>query len=219
MSKYRKMIQMLNEAVQKMPDKSGALSFNDKKPIEVFHSSPREIQGEFKDSTKDVGVHFAKTKELAENAGIKGTMYTNNQFDDMITQKFNLFVNDDEIVNIKSQGNRFDFYDILGDLVENKKISQNTFEKTFDALQDIEKNYAGDINEIMQRQNQLFAKNLNDEGIKVLKYFNEFDAGPNFREIENVQSEEEFANLINNPKVKPDDSFIVLDKNVIREAE
>ena len=124
----------------------------------------------------------------------------------------------DEIVEIDAKGGRFDFYDILEQLRIKNRISEDTFNKTFKELDNIEKKGI-DPSEMMIQQNKIFNKNLSNEGIKVLKYLNEFDASPTFRELNNVKTEKEFNDLINNYKIKPDISYMVLDKNIIKKTE
>lgn len=186
--------------------------------ITVYHSSPKKIEGEFKESSKDVGIHFAKNSDLAHNAGVKSSLDTAYSDAPIITEKFNLKVSADEIVEIDAKGGRFDFYDILEQLRTKNIISEDTFNKTFNELDNIEKKGI-EPSEMMIQQNKIFNKNLSNEGIKVLKYLNEFDASPTFRELNNVKTEKEFNDLINNYKVKPDISYMVLDKNIIKNTE
>ena len=62
-----------------------------------------------------------------------------------------------------------------------------------------------------QKQNKIMKDALNKENIKALRYFNEHDAGLNWRDIENISSNEEMNNLISSDMVKPDFSYIIFD--------
>ena len=95
------------------------------------------------------------------------------------------------------------------DPCNNKKISSNTFNDTFDKIQDIENQVSTlGYEEMMQKQNIVFAKMLKDkENIKALKYFNTKDAGMTWRDLEN-------QNFSNN--VEPDFSYMVLDPSIIK---
>ena len=189
-------------------DKVGALP-SSKNKITAFHASPKQIVGDFKISSKDVGIHFAENPELAKNAAIKSSLDTPFAYDEMQPFQYTLDVEPENIVSINSEGGRFDFYDVLENLLEDKKISSSTFNETFDKIQDIE-NQVSDIGfeEMMQKQNQVFSQMLVDkENIQALKYFNTKDSGITWRDLEN-------QNLSNN--VEPDFSYMVLDPSIIK---
>ena len=57
-----------------------------------------------------------------------------------------------------------------------------------------------------RKQNEVMKKALESENIKVLRYFNKFDSGPNYKDIEKG----DFSN-----KVKPDFSYMVFDNKII----
>ena len=198
----------LEYVVDTLGNKIGALP-SATNNITAYHASPKQIIGDFNVSSKDVGIHFAQNPNLAVNAAIKSSLDTPFAYDEMQPFQYTLDVNPDDIVSINSEGGRFDFYDVLENLLEDKKISSNTFNETFDKIQDIE-NQVSDIGyeEMMQKQNKVFSKMLVDkENIKVLKYFNKKDSGFTWRDLEN-------ENLSNN--VEPDFSYMVLDPKTIK---
>ena len=98
MSKYRKMIQMLNEAVQKMPDKSGALlSFQDMSPITkevIFVDSP--------DTVKNL---FLKDIDMAKELGgqIKNQEFRAPRFRDTKMDQFSDPISLEELNNVKNE--------------------------------------------------------------------------------------------------------------------
>ena len=209
MGSYAKpLTKILTNVVDTLGNKIGALP-NKTQSITAYHASPKQIIGDFNVSSKDVGTHFAQNPYLAVNAAVKSSMDSPFAYDEMQPFKFGIDANPENVVEINSGGGRFDFYDILEDLLENKKISQKTFEDTYDTISDIE-NKVSDLGyeEMMQKQNKVFSKMLVDkENIKVLKYFNEMDAGPTWRELQ----EGDFSN-----QVKPDYSYMVLDPKIIK---
>ena len=198
----------LEYAVDTVGNKIGAWP-SSKNNITAFHASPKQIVGDFKISSKDVGIHFAETPQLATNAAVKSSLDTPFAYDEMQPFQYTLEADPNSIVSINAEGGRFDFYDILEDLFNNKKISSNTFNDTFDKIQDIENQVSTlGYEEMMQKQNIVFAKMLKDkENIKALKYFNTKDAGMTWRDLEN-------QNFSNN--VEPDFSYMVLDPSIIK---
>ena len=172
-------------------------------PRKVFHASPNEIKGGMKFGD-GVGIHFAENPELATNAAIKSKMdVSGSRSADMVPEEFNLNISEDQIVDIKGDG-AFDFYEILEDLFSKRKIKGKTFNDAFDKLEKLEGK--GDISEMYRKQNLVMKNALDKENIKVLRYFNKFDSGPNWRDIEkgDVSS-----------KVKPDYSYMVFDNKII----
>ena len=174
-----------------------------KQGIIAFHASPDEIKGKMKFGD-GVGIHFAKNSELATNAAIKSKMdVSGSRSKDVVSNKFVLNASDDQIVDIEGDG-AFDFYEILEDLFSKKKIKEKTFNDAFDKLEELEGQ--GDITEMYRKQNEVMKKALESENIKVLRYFNKFDSGPNYKDIEKG----DFSN-----KVKPDFSYMVFDNKFI----
>ena len=174
-----------------------------KQGIIAFHASPDEIKGKMKFGD-GVGIHFAKNSELATNAAIKSKMdVSGSRSKDVVSNKFVLNASDDQIVDIEGDG-AFDFYEILEDLFSKKKIKEKTFNDAFDKLEELEGQ--GDITEMYRKQNEVMKKALESENIKVLRYFNKFDSGPNYKDIEKG----DFSN-----KVKPDFSYMVFDNKII----
>jgi len=172
-------------------------------PRKVFHAAPNEIKGGMKFGD-GVGIHFAENPELATNAAIKSKMdVSGSRSADMVPEEFNLNISEDQIVDIKGDG-AFDFYEILEDLFSKRKIKGKTFNDAFDKLEKLEGK--GDISEMYRKQNLVMKNALDKENIKVLRYFNKFDSGPNWRDIEkgDVSS-----------KVKPDYSYMVFDNKII----
>ncbi len=204
-------IKGLEYVVDTLGNKIGALP-NTRKSITAFHASPKQIVGDFKVSSKDVGIHFAETPQLAKNAAVKASLDTPFAYDEMQPFQYTLEADPESIVSINAEGGRFDFYDVLENLLEDKKISSSTFNETFDKIQDIE-NQVSDIGfeEMMQKQNQVFSQMLVDkENIQALKYFNTKDSGITWRDLEN-------QNLSNN--VEPDFSYMVLDPKIIKKVD
>ena len=174
-----------------------------KQGIIAFHASPDEIKGKMKFGD-GVGIHFAKNSELATNAAIKSKMdVSGSRSKDVVSNKFVLNASDDQIVDIEGDG-AFDFYEILEDLFSKKKIKEKTFNDAFDKLEELEGQ--GDITEMYRKQNEVMKKALESENIKVLRYFNKFDSGPNYKDIEKG----DFSY-----KVKPDFSYMVFDNKII----
>ena len=169
----------------------------------AFLRKLKEIKGKMKFG-EGVGIHFAKTSELATNAAIKSKMdVSGSRSKDVVSNKFVLNASDDQIVDIEGDG-AFDFYEILEDLFSKKKIKEKTFNDAFDKLEELEGQ--GDITEMYRKQNEVMKKALESENIKVLRYFNKFDSGPNYKDIEKG----DFSN-----KVKPDFSYMVFDNKII----
>ena len=54
---------------------------------------------------------------------------------------------------------------------------------------------------------------------KAIKYFNDFDSGPNWREMENIDSMEDLTELVQNHPVKPDYSYMVFDPSIVKKVE
>jgi len=98
MSKYRKMIQMLNEAVQKMPNKSGALfSFQDMSPITkevIFVDSP--------DTVKNL---FLKDIDMAKELGgqIKNQEFRAPRLRESKMEQFSDPISLEELNNVKNE--------------------------------------------------------------------------------------------------------------------
>mgnify|MGYP003153720979 CR=1 FL=1 len=183
---------------------SGALS--NLFPKKVYHASPKEIKGDMKFGD-GVGIHFAENPELATNAAIKSKMdVSGDRLANMIPNEYNLNISDDQMVDIKGDG-AFDFYEILEDLVTQGKIKGKTFNDAFDQLEKLEG--SGDISDMYKKQNQIMKNTLDKENIKVLRYFNKFDSGPNWRDIEK-------GDLSN--KVMPDYSYMVFDNKIISDS-
>jgi hypothetical protein len=178
-------------------------------PITVYHASPNKIEGAFRPSNRDVGIHFAGNPDLATNAAVKSFVDNFDSAENVKPYKFSINASPDQIADIPSVGGRFDFYDILEGLVSSKKITDETFKEIYDGLESIEQ--SGDYyDEIMEAQNNYFTEKLSGENnIKVLKYFNDFDAGPTWKDME--------AGIFESG-VKPDYSYMVLDPDIIGEA-
>jgi hypothetical protein len=178
-------------------------------PITVYHASPNKIEGAFRPSNRDVGIHFAGNPDLATNAAVKSFVDNFDSAENVKPYKFSINASPDQIADIPSVGGRFDFYDILEGLVSSKKITDETFKEIYDGLESIEQ--SGDYyDEIMEAQNNYFTEKLSGENnIKVLKYFNDFDAGPTWKDMETGIFES---------GVKPDYSYMVLDPDIIGEA-
>jgi hypothetical protein len=178
-------------------------------PITVYHASPNKIEGAFRPSNRDVGIHFAGNPNLATNAAVKSFVDNFDSAENVKPYKFSINASPDQIADIPSVGGRFDFYDILEGLVSSKKITDETFKEIYDGLESIEQ--SGDYyDEIMEAQNNYFTEKLSGENnIKVLKYFNDFDAGPTWKDME--------AGIFESG-VKPDYSYMVLDPDIIGEA-
>jgi hypothetical protein len=178
-------------------------------PITVYHASPNKIEGAFRPSNRDVGIHFAGNPDLATNAAVKSFVDNFDSAENVKPYKFSINASPDQIADIPSVGGRFDFYDILEGLVSSKKITDETFKEIYDGLESIEQ--SGDYyDEIMEAQNNYFTEKLSGENnIKVLKYFNDFDAGPTWKDME--------AGIFESG-VKPDYSYMVLDPDIIGET-
>jgi hypothetical protein len=191
-------IQLAKDAQEVAPD-----------PITVYHASPNKIEGAFRPSNRDVGIHFAGNPDLATNAAVKSFVDNFDSAENVKPYKFSINASPDQIADIPSVGGRFDFYDILEGLVSSKKITDETFKEIYDGLESIEQ--SGDYyDEIMEAQNNYFTEKLSGENnIKVLKYFNDFDAGPTWKDME--------AGIFESG-VKPDYSYMVLDPDIIGEA-
>jgi hypothetical protein len=172
-------------------------------PKKVFHASPNEIKGGMKFG-EGVGIHFAENPELATNAAIKSKMdVSGDRSANMIPKEFNLNISGDQIVDIKGDG-AFDFYEILEDLVSQGKIKGKTFNNAFDKLEKLEG--IDDISGMYRKQNLIMKNALDEENIKVLRYFNKFDSGPNWRDIQKGDL---------SSKVEPDYSYMVFDNKII----
>jgi len=120
---------------------------------------------------------------------------------------FKINARPDQIVDIPAASNRFDFYDLLEHLHGAGKIDSDTFNKTYDGLQDIEDRIS-DPNETMRAQNVLFSKALSGANIKALRYMNKFDAGPTWKDMEEGKM---------TSHVTPDHSYIVTDPSAIQQ--
>jgi hypothetical protein len=176
-----------------------------------YHASPNKIISQLK-LGDDIGIHFANNPSLAENAAVKSAFSRRGDpYAKVTPYKFLINVNPEEVLDIKGQPNRFDYYAILEDLLENKKINNKTFNEMYNKLL----NYDNKINEnpysntnYEKLKNNYFSKTLKKEtGARVLKYFNKFDAGPTWKDIEEGKLYSD---------VKPDFSYIVLDSDVIK---
>jgi hypothetical protein len=174
--------------------------------IRVFHASPQEIEGDFRLSNTDVGVHFANNPSLAENAAVKSAFERPAAAENIRSQEFVINAKPEQIVDIPASANRFDFYDIAEALYEEGRIDQSVFNKIFDGLESIEDSTTSGAS-MIQEQNKFFADTLSrNTDIRALRYMNEFDAGPTWRDFEQGQT---------TSSVAPDYSYIVLDPKFV----
>jgi hypothetical protein len=174
--------------------------------ITAYHASPNEIVGQFKPSSRDVGIHFAANPDLAHNAAVKSLMSRPDMAEKVSPKAFKINARPEQIVDIPAASNRFDFYDILEHLHGTGRIDSDTFNSTFDGLQDIEDKISNP-DETMKAQNVLFSKALSGSNIKALRYMNNFDAGPTWKDMEE-------GRMTSN--VTPDHSYIVTDPSAIQ---
>jgi hypothetical protein len=169
--------------------------------IDVYHASPNGIVGKFKPSSNDVGIHFAANPDLARNAAVKSAYHKPRNAENIAVQKFRINAKPEQIVDIPQQGNRFDFYDILEHLHGSGRIDEGTFNKTYDKLQEIE-----DRDMTYERMNPVFSRALAKSNIKALRYMNEFDAGPTWKDMNEGRM---------TSHVTPDHSYMVTDPSAI----
>ena len=169
--------------------------------IDVYHASPNGIVGKFKPSANDVGIHFAANPELAHNAAVKSAYHKPRNAENIAVQKFRINAKPEQIVDIPAQGNRFDFYDILEHLHGIGRIDEGTFNKTYDKLQEIE-----DRDMTYERMNPVFSRALAKSNIKALRYMNNFDAGPTWKDMNEGRM---------TSHVTPDHSYMVTDPSAI----
>lgn len=174
--------------------------------MSVYHASPYEISGPLRAGSNDVGVHVAANPDLARNASIKSLLENPSEAENVKVFEFSLDVSPDQVAEISGASNRFNFYDILDDLLGSNRISENTYNAIYDGLEQIE-DTAPIYSDMMEQQNALFSRELMErEDIKALKYLNEFDAGPNWMDLEAGRFES---------SVKPDTSYILLDPSQV----
>jgi hypothetical protein len=174
--------------------------------ITAYHASPEDIVGQFRPSARDVGIHFAANPDLAHNAAVKSLMGRPDMAGKVSPKSFKINARPEQIVDIPAASNRFDFYDILEHLHGTGRIDSDTFNSTFDGLQDIEDKISHP-DETMKAQNALFSKAMSKSNIKALRYMNRFDAGPTWRDMEEGR--------MTSP-VTPDHSYIVTDPSAIQ---
>jgi len=175
--------------------------------ITAYHASPENIVGQFRPSARDVGIHFAANPDLAHNAAVKSLMGRPDMAEKVSPKAFKINARPEQIVDIPAASNRFDFYDILDHLHGTGRIDSDTFNKTYDGLQDIE-NRISHPDETMKAQNVLFSKALSKSNIKALRYMNNFDAGPTWKDMEEGRM---------TSFVTPDHSYIVTDPSAIQQ--
>ena len=173
--------------------------------IDVYHASPTGIVGKFKPSTNDVGIHFAANPDLAHNAAVKSAYHKPRNAENIAVQKFRINAKPEQIVDIPAQGNRFDFYDILEHLHGIGRMDEGTFNKTYDKLQEIE-----DRDMTYERMNPVFSRALAKSNIKALRYMNNFDAGPTWKDMNEGRM---------TSTVTPDYSYMVTDPSAIEYPE
>jgi len=173
--------------------------------IDVYHASPSGIVGKFKPSQNDVGIHFAANPDLAHNAAVKSAFHKPRNAENIAVQKFRINAKPEQIVDIPQQGNRFDFYDILEHLHGTGRIDEGTFNKTYDKLQEIE-----DRDMTYERMNPVFSRALAKSNIKALRYMNDFDAGPTWKDMNEGRM---------TSHVTPDHSYMVTDPSAIEYPE
>jgi len=174
--------------------------------IRVFHASPDQIEGDFRVSDRDVGLHFANNPDLAQNAAVKSALERPETVGNIRPQEFVINATSEQVADIPASSNRFDFYNILESLQEQGRIDQDLFDEIFDGLEKIE-NTASNVSEMMQEQNRFFSDRLSrDADIKALRYYNEFDAGPTWADLEQGRA---------SSSVAPDYSYIVLDPSAV----
>jgi hypothetical protein len=174
--------------------------------ITAYHASPEDIVGQFRPSTRDVGIHFAANPDLAHNAAVKSLMGRSDMAEKVLPRAFRINARPDQIVDIPAASNRFDFYDLLEHLHGAGRIDSDTFNSTFDGLQDIE-NRISHPDETMKAQNVLFSKAMAKSNIKALRYMNKFDSGPTWKDMEEGRM---------TSRVTPDHSYIVTDPSAIQ---
>jgi len=175
--------------------------------ITAYHASPENIVGQFRPSARDVGIHFAANPALAHNAAVKSLMGRPDMAERVSPKAFKINARPEQIVDIPAASNRFDFYEILEHLHGAGKIDSDTFNKTYDGLQDIEDRISHP-DETMKAQNVLFSNALSKSNIKALRYMNKFDAGPTWKDMEEGRM---------TSSVTPDHSYIVTDPSAIQQ--
>lgn len=147
----------------------------------VWHASPSDFD-EF--LFKEIGFHFAETKELAENAARL------NEKDSAVARPYKLTYTN--MVEITGQKNGFRGYDLIDDLLKRGHIDRAQRDAAIEALYEFEDNYeeyedrevekmeAGGYYGPFDAYNQAEAtvlKGFFDEwGIDAMKYWNTFDA-------------------------------------------
>jgi hypothetical protein len=177
--------------------------------IRAFHASPSQITDAFRLSDRDVGIHFASNPDLARNAAIKSALEREDTVSRIQPQEFMIMAGPGQIADIPSSSNRFDFYDIMEGLLDSGRIKNQTFDEVYDALENIETS-APDTASMFLDQNRLLADRLSrDENINALRYYNEFDAGPTWFDLEQGRQTSD---------VGPDFSYIVLNPSLIRRS-
>ena len=85
-------------------------------------------------------------------------------------------------------------------------------------LIDIEKS-DNSFEDMMFKMNEFLKNKFSELDIKAIKYFNDFDSGPNWREMENIDSMEDLTELVQNHPVKPDYSYMVFDPSIVKKVE
>ena len=179
----------------------------------VWHASPSDFD-EF--LFKEIGFHFAETKELAENAARLGGK--NN------AEARPYRINVSNMVEITGQKNGFSGDRLLVDLLERGHISEAQFNHGMDALENFEDNpeemeemvwnltegkgYYGPFDEYKQAEAEVLKKLFTEWGMDGFKYWNTFDAFG----MASVFGEDFTKDL---GGVQPDWSYIVLDDSQI----
>ena len=183
-----------------------------------YHASPEKIVGDFRQSDVDLGTHFAASPELAVNASIKSSQDKSSHYMDPIAYKFKIDAKPEQITEIKHPGGRIDWLTIVEELNKSGKIPPDKMSEITNGLIDIEKS-DNSFEDMMFKMNEFLKNKFSELDIKAIKYFNDFDSGPNWREMENIDSMEDLTELVQNHPVKPDYSYMVFDPSIVKKVE
>jgi hypothetical protein len=181
---------------------AGFVTRGGKTLLEAWHGGPNKIDGSFRLSDKDVGIHLADNESLATNAAVKSGFERGIGRDQIQTAPYLIDANGNQVHKISASSNRFDAVEIIDELIASGKINKARGSQMIDEILEIEDS-ALDVNEYLK-------SNLEDaSGIRALEYKNSYDAGPTWEDIEKGVFESD---------VKPAPSYMVFNPDYIQKG-